>query len=403
VAEPGWLDLAPDEPFGLDNLPYGIFGEGSDDRRVGVAIGAYVLDAAAVAERLAPGLVDLLARPTLNALLAAGAPRWHELRERLREWLTAPAAREVVASHLRGVAAVRLHLPFDVADYVDFYSSLHHAENVGRIFRPDQPPLLPNWRHVPVAYHGRAGTVVVSGTPIRRPWGQRRSPGQERPEFGPSTRLDIEAEVGFVVGPPTEPGRRVGPAEFEEFVFGVCLVNDWSARDIQSWEYVPLGPFQGKSFATSVSPWIVPVAALEAARVPAPPQDPPVLEHLVDPPRWTMNITLAVELNGHTVSEPPFAGMYWTPAQQLAHLTANGARLRTGDLYASGTVSGPERHQRGSLLELSWNGKTPLELPDGSTRTFLLDGDQVTIRATAPGPGESVIGFGSVTGTIVPG
>ncbi|HEY7225650.1 MAG TPA: fumarylacetoacetase [Micromonosporaceae bacterium] len=404
MTEAGWLELPPQTPYGLANLPYGVFSTHSRPswRRVGVAIGEQVLDVAALADRLAPGLVDLLARPSLNALLAAGPGRWRELRARLRDWLTDAGARAAVTPSLIDATSVELHLPFEVADYVDFYSSAHHAENVGRIFRPDQPPLLPNWRHVPIAYHGRAGTVVVSGTPIRRPYGQRKPPGQELPGFGPSLRLDIEAEVGFVVGPGTEPGRRVSPDEFEDFVFGVCLVNDWSARDIQSWEYVPLGPFQGKSFATSVSPWIVPLPALDAARVGAPPQDPPVLAHLVESRRSTFDITLAVQLNGHRVSEPPFAGLYWTPAQQLAHLTANGARLRTGDLYASGTVSGAERNQRGSLLELAWNGREPIELPDGTTRSFLLDGDRVSISATAPGPGGSVIGFGSVEGEILP-
>jgi fumarylacetoacetase len=401
VADPDWLELPSDSPFGLENLPYGVFSLGSGARRMGIAVGEYVLDVAAVADRLSPALLDVVARPTLGALLAAGRQRWREVRARVRDWLTDPAARGVVAPHLIDRTGVDLHLPFEVADYVDFYSSAHHAENVGRIFRRDQPPLLPNWRHLPVAYHGRAGTVVVSGTPIARPYGQYKVPGQELPDFGPTRRLDIEAEVGFVVGPATDLGRRVTPAEFDDLVFGVCLVNDWSARDIQSWEYVPLGPFQGKSFATSVSPWIVPVDALQAARVEAPPQDPPVLAHLNQSPRWTFDITLALDLNGHRIAEPPFATLYWTPAQQLAHLTANGARLRTGDLFASGTVSGPQRYQYGSLLELSWNGQQPIELPDGTARSFLLDGDRVTISATAPGPGGSVIGFGEVSGEIL--
>jgi fumarylacetoacetase len=412
VADQTWLDLPSDSPFGLENLPYGVFSIGSGERRVGIAVGEQVLDVAAVADRLSPELVDVLARPTLGRLLAAGPRRWQEVRARVRDWLIDPAARAVVTAHLIDRTRVDLHLPFEVADYVDFYSSAHHAENVGRIFRPDQAPLLPNWRHLPVAYHGRAGTVVVSGTPIVRPHGQfvelasrttghSRVPGQDRPDFGPTRRLDIEAEVGFVVGPATELGRRVGPDEFDNFVFGVCLVNDWSARDIQSWEYVPLGPFQGKSFATSVSPWIVPVEALHAARVTAPTQDPPVLAHLEQSPRWTFDITLAVDLNGHRIAEPPFATLYWTPAQQLAHLTANGARLRTGDLFASGTVSGPQRHQFGSLLELSWNGQQPIELPDGTNRSFLLDGDRVAISARAPGPSGSVIGFGEVYGEIL--
>jgi fumarylacetoacetase len=294
-----------------------------------------------------------------------------------------------------------MHLPFEVADYVDFYSSRHHAENVGRMFRPDAEPLTPNWRHLPIGYHGRAGTVVVSGTPVRRPCGQFLVPGDDVPAFGPSRRLDFEAEVGFVVGVPTEAGTRVPVGDFADHVFGVCLVNDWSARDVQAWEYVPLGPFLGKSFLTSVSPWVVPLAALEAARTPPPARDPlPRLYLRDDEHPWGLDLTLEVRLNGEVVSRPPFAGQYWTAAQQLAHLTVNGASLRTGDLFASGTVSGPERDQRGSLLELSWNGQEPLTLADGSARTFLEDGDEVTISATAPGVGGSRICFGEVSGRV---
>jgi fumarylacetoacetase len=295
---------------------------------------------------------------------------------------------------------VRLRLPFEVADYVDFYSSLDHATNLGRLFRPDSEPLLPNWRSLPVGYHGRSGTVVASGTPIVRPRGQRR--GDPTPVYGPSTRLDIETEVGFVVGVPSKLGTSLSTADFRDHVFGVVLVNDWSARDIQAWEYVPLGPFLGKSFATSISPWVVPLDALEAARIPPPVQEPAPLPYLADVEPWGLDLQLVVTLNGHPVSRPPFAGMYWTPAQQLAHLTANGASVRTGDLYASGTVSGPERDQRGSLIELTWGGAEPLKLPDGSTRVFLEDGDTVSIRASAPGAGGSRIGFGEVTGTILP-
>jgi fumarylacetoacetase len=268
---------------------------------------------------------------------------------------------------------------------VDFYSSEHHATNVGRLFRPGQPPLPPNWKHLPIGYHGRAGTVVVSGTGIRRPWGQRRVG-----DTGPTERLDIEAEVGFVVGVPSTLGEAVPASRFAEHVFGVVLVNDWSARDIQAWEYQPLGPFLGKSFATSISAWVTPLDALAEAWVPAPPQDPPVVDYLAEPERKGLDLRLEVEWNGQVVSRPPFRTMYWTPAQQLAHLTVNGASLRTGDLYASGTVSGPERAESGSLLELTWGER------------FLADGDSVTIRATAPGPGGTVIALGEVTGTIQP-
>jgi fumarylacetoacetase len=297
---------------------------------------------------------------------------------------------------------VALHLPFTVADYVDFYCSLDHASNVGRIFRPDAEPLLPNWRHLPIGYHGRAGTVVVSGTPVVRPCGQRRPPGAEAPTFGPSVRLDIEAEVGFVVGVGSPLGERVPIEAFADHVFGVVLLNDWSARDIQAWEYQPLGPFLGKSFATSISPWVVPLEALDAARVAGPAQDPEPLPYLRRPEPWALDLSIEVTLNGTVVSRPPFATMYWTPDQMLAHLTVNGASTRTGDLYASGTVSGPDPSQRGSLIELTWNGTEPLVLADGSERSFLDDGDTVTISATAPAADGTRLTLGEVTGTIHP-
>jgi len=269
------------------------------------------------------------------------------------------------------------------------------------MFRPGSPPLTPNWKHLPIGYHGRSGTVAVSGTPVVRPNGQRKEPSDTAPTFGPSRRLDIEAEVGFVVGAPSQLGTAVPVGAFAEHVFGVCLVNDWSSRDLQSWEYVPLGPFLGKSFLTSISPWVVPLAALQVARVDPPAREPALLPYLDDAARWGLDISLEVRLNGEVVSRPPFASMYWTPAQQLAHMTVNGASIRTGDLFASGTVSGPERGQRGSFIELSWGGTEPLTLNDGSTRSFLQDGDEVTITATAPGTGGGRISFGEVTGGIV--
>jgi fumarylacetoacetase len=292
-------------------------------------------------------------------------------------------------------------LPFTVADYVDFYASEQHATNVGRIFRPDGDPLTPNWKHLPIGYHGRAGTVVVSGTDVIRPCGQART-ADGAIRFGPSQRLDIEAEVGFVVGTGTRLGRRAPVAAFRDHVFGICLVNDWSARDIQAWEYVPLGPFLGKSFATSVSAWITPLDALDGAWTTPPPRDPPVLPYLTDSATPAgLDLTLEVSLNGTVISRPPFASMYWTPAQMLAHLTVNGASLRPGDLFASGTVSGPEQGQRGSLLELSWNGANQVKLDDGSTRGFLEDSDEVVLRASAAtrrGP----IELGEVRGRVRP-
>jgi fumarylacetoacetase len=389
-----WLGLPADTGFGLDNLPYGIFSTAGTEPRTGIAIGDSVLDLAAVTGD------PIHATGSLNAFMARGPGAWRALRHRLTTWLTDEAHRDDVEPHLVPRDEVTLHLPFEVADYVDFYSSQHHAENLGRMFRPDSPPLTPNWKHLPIGYHGRAGTVAVSGTPVVRPSGQRKAPSDDLPSFGPSQRLDIEAEVGFVVGTPSRLGSGVPLAAFPEHVFGVCLVNDWSARDLQAWEYVPLGPFLGKSFLTSVSPWVVPLAALGAARTAPPPRDVPLLPYLDDASSaWGFDITLEVRLNGELVSRPPFGEMYWTPAQQLAHMTVNGAGLRTGDLYASGTVSGPRGDQRGSFIELSWNGRQPLTLPDGSTRTFLEDGDVITITATAPTAGGR-LSFGEVTGKV---
>lgn len=398
-----WLDVPADSPFPVQNLPYGVFSPPDELPRVGVALGDHVLDLAplAAAEGLDGGHVFESA--SLNPFMALGRPAWTAVRSWLTELLTHDGYRDLVESHLIRRDEVALHLPFEVADYVDFYSSEHHARNIGRLFRPDTEPLTPNWRHLPIGYHGRAGTVVVSGTEVVRPSGQRKAPDADAPSYGPSLRLDIEAEVGFVVGVPTPLGTAVATADFAEHVFGVCLVNDWSARDLQAWEYVPLGPFLGKSFATSVSPWVVPLEALEHARVDGPEQDPAVLPYLRRDEPWGLDLALEVAWNGTTVARPPFAGMYWTPDQQLAHLTVNGASLRTGDLYASGTVSGPERDQRGSFLELSWNGTEPVTLTDGSNRSFLEDGDEVSISAWAPGAGDTRIGFGAVTGRVVPG
>ncbi|MCV2487821.1 fumarylacetoacetase [Geodermatophilus sp. YIM 151500] len=392
-----WLDLPADTVFGPANLPYGVFSTPGTAPRTGVAIGDFVLDLAGVTGD------PVHATGTLDAFMAQGPASWREVRDLVTRWLADPAHRGAVEPHLRPRTDVTLRLPFSVGDYVDFYSSQHHAENLGRMFRPDSEPLTPNWRHLPIGYHGRSGTVRVSGTPVRRPCGQRRAPGDPVPSFGPSQRLDIEAEVGFVVGVPSELGAPVPVHAFADHVFGVCLVNDWSARDLQAWEYVPLGPFLGKSFLTSIAPWVVPLAALGAARVAAPPRDPEPLPYLRDDGHpWGLDITLEVRLNGELVSRPPFGQLYWTPAQQLAHMTVNGASLRTGDLFASGTVSGARRDQRGSFIELSWNGQEPLALADGTSRTFLEDGDVVTISGTAPGPDGTRIGFGEVSGQVVP-
>ncbi|MBO4208830.1 fumarylacetoacetase [Micromonospora echinofusca] len=395
-----WVEGAAGSPYGVHNLPYGVFRHDGREPRIGVRIGDLVLDLAGAE---AAGLVlaaGALGQPTLNAFLALGRPQWTSVRQRIVELLTGPEHRSAVEPLLVPVADIELVMPFQVGDYVDFYSSEQHASNVGQIFRPGQPPLLPNWKHLPIGYHGRGGTVVVSGTPVTRPCGQRATP--DGPVFGPSVRLDIEAEVGFVVGVPSALGEPVGVDDFAQYVFGVVLVNDWSARDIQAWEYQPLGPFLGKSFATSVSGWVVPLDALADAWTPAPAQDPPVLDYLRDVPHLGLDLRLTVSWNGTEVARPPFAGMYWTPAQQLAHLTVNGASVRTGDLFASGTVSGERRDQVGSFLELTWGGQEPVQLADGQSRTFLADGDTVTISATAPGPDGTTVGLGEVTGTIRP-
>ena len=333
-----------------------------------------VVPGAGVCARVNGRVVDLRAlderlfgSQSLVPFMARGPELWGVMHDRVRA-LGGPE-----------LDPAELGLPFEVADYVDFYSSLHHATNLGRMFRPDAEPLLPNWRHLPVGYHGRAGTVVVSGTPVRRPCGQRKPPDVDMPSFGPSVRLDIELEAGFVIGSPSRLGEPVPVERALEHVFGMVLVNDWSARDVQAWEYQPLGPFLGKSFATSVSAWVTPLGELEAHVVAGEPQEPEPLPYLREAP-WAYDIPLEVELNGTVVARSNTRHLYWSVAQQIAHLTANGASLRTGDLLASGTISGPGRDERGSLIELSWNGTEPIELADGSTRSFLEDGDEVVLR-----------------------
>ena len=399
-----WVSVPPRSPFPLANLPLGVFSTPENPRpRIGVAIGSQILDAGALAARENAPFASALAAPTLNPFLALGRSAWSEVRAWLTQRLGDGRQRAAVEPLLAPQQLARMHLPFEVADYVDFYASEHHASNLGRILRPGQEPLLPNWKHLPVGYHGRAGTVVVSGTEIVRPCGQRKAPDAAAPTFGSSARLDFEAEVGFVVGVSSTLGEAVPLARFREHVFGVCLVNDWSARDIQAFEYVPLGPFLGKSFATSISPWIVSLDALEAARTAPPLRSQPLLAHLDDAAfPFALDLGLEVRLNGHLIARPPFAGMYWTAPQMLAHLTSNGAGLRTGDLFASGTVSGPEKRQRGSLIELSWGGTEPVLLPSGASRTFLEDGDELAISASAPGPHGERIGFGEVRGHIAP-
>ncbi|MFI5780991.1 fumarylacetoacetase [Nocardia sp. NPDC051570] len=384
------IEIADDSLFGPENLPYGVFAPAAGDFRAGVRIGDSVVDLAVLLDD------STFAQPTLNAFLAQGPGRWREVRDRVRDGVTG----EITAAAVHSVDSVRLKLPVTIGDYVDFYASIDHATNLGRLLRPDGEPLLPNWRHLPVGYHGRSGTVVVSGTEIARPTGQRRTPSGT-PDFGPTKRLDIEAELGFVIGVGSELGERIPTEEFAEHVFGVALVNDWSARDIQGWEYQPLGPFLGKSFATSMAAWVTPLAALREARVPLPGQDPEPLPYLRERESWGLDLDLAVRWNGELVATPPYRRMYWSPAQMLAHLTVNGASTRPGDLYASGTISGPERDQRGSFMELSWGGSESVAV-NGEKRTFLEDGDEVVITATAPGADGRRIGLGEVGGRILP-
>ncbi len=399
-----WLELPPEHPFGLAALPYGSYtaAHHASDYRVGVAIGDHVLDLTTASERLLPARAHLFRAGSLDDFLAAGDLAWAQMRDSLTAWLSDDQCRSAIEDLLVPAATAKLRLPFAVADFVDFYASENHAANVGRIFRPGAEPLPASWKHQPIGYHGRAGSVVVSGTGVRRPCGQSRPPGADAPSFGPSARLDFEAELGFVVGARSHLGDPVPVSRFTEHVFGVCLVNDWSARDIQSFETVPLGPFAGKSFATTVSPWVLPLAALQHARVRSPSADASLQSYLTETADWGLEIDFEVRLNGSVISRPPYASMYWSPAQMLAHLTANGAAVRTGDLYASGTISGPEAGQRGSLLELGWNGTVPVCLPDGTSRSWLLDEDEVTITASAPGPEGVRIGLGSATGAVLP-
>jgi fumarylacetoacetase len=399
-----WLQLPPEHPFGLAALPYGSYTapDHAADCRVGVAVGDRVLDLTTAAERLLPARAHLFRAGSLDDFLASGDLAWAHVRDSLIAWLSGDQYRSAIEDLLVPAAAVSLRLPFALADFVDFYCSENHAANAGRMFRPGAEPLPANWKHQPIGYHSRAGSVVVSGTGVRRPWGQSRPPGADGPSFGPSARLDFEAELGFVVGPSSHLGEPVPLSRFTEHVFGVVLVNDWSARDIQAFETVPLGPFLGKSFATTVSPWVLPLAALQHARIRPPSADARLQDYLTETADWGLDIDFEVQFNGRVISRPPYATMYWSPAQMLAHLTVNGAALRTGDLYASGTVSGPEPGQRGSLIELGWNGTTPISLPDGTSRSWLLDGDEVTITASAPGPDGVRIGLGSATGAIRP-
>lgn len=379
--------------FPPESLPYGVFSTDGTERRVGVAIEDDILDLTTIALSAPEGT---FAMASLNPFLALGEPAWATVRSEIADAVTKGDGVRLPRTE------ASLHRPIDIGDYVDFYSSIDHATNVGKLFRPGSEALLPNWRHLPVGYHGRSGTVVVSGTDVRRPLGQRR--GDTGPEFGPSVALDFELEVGFVTGNANRLGEPVPVEEAERHIFGVCLVNDWSARDLQAWEYQPLGPFLGKSFATTISPWIVPLPALATARIDPPPQDPPVLPYLRTSGPTALDLRLEVELipagasTGTVITRTSFADMYWTMAQQLAHATINGATARAGDLFASGTVSGTEPGTLGCLLEITGNGAVPVTLDDGSIRTYLEDGDAVVTRGWCGS--DPVISLGECVGTV---
>lgn len=419
MLELSWFESANRETsdFPLNNLPHGVFSRRDapeSGRRLGIAIGDSVMDITALANEgvvEAPaGARNALVQPGWNGFMACGPRAWRDFRARLRELLAADGPetdRATVSRALVPLKDVDLHLPFVVAEFTDFYSGRHHATNVGTMFRGAENALPPNWLHIPAGYNGRASTVVVSGTPVRRPWGQLKPPERAVPEFAPCRRFDFELEMGAVVGLPSTIGQPVNVAEAETMIFGYVVLNDWSARDIQTWEYRPLGPFQAKATATTISPWIVTRAALEPFRVSGPERDPELLPYLLEPGPMMFDIDLDVTLrpdgaaSDTILTQTNFRELYYSSAQQICHHTSSGCRMRTGDLIGSGTISGPNRENRGSLLELSWGGKEPVSLASGGTRAFLEDGDCVNMTGRAQGDGFR-LGFGSCEGTVFP-
>ena len=405
------VDIPPSSDFSIHNLPFGIFSIGRKKTRVGIAIGDYILDLYAVAEL---GHFADLQIPKkvfnseyLNDFIALGKVKTNEVRRIVSELLAdenSPLKNQVAVLENRLEAT--MHLPIKVGDYTDFYSSMEHATNIGKMFRDPENALLPNWKHLPVGYHGRASSIIVSGQPIRRPKGQTIPKGATQPVFKPSARLDFELEMGFVIGKESNLGQPISTSKAEDYIFGLVLFNDWSARDIQKWEYVPLGPFLGKSFASSISPWVVPLEAFDPFRVAGPIQAPKVLPYLQYKGLRNYNINLTVgivpeEGTEQVVCQSNFKYMYWNMSQQLAHHTINGCNVNVGDLMASGTISGKDKNSYGSMLELSWSGTKPLSMNDGSTRTFIEDGDTVVMRGYAEKDGIRV-GFGEVSGKILP-
>lgn len=403
-----WLDIPIDSDFSIYNLPFGIFSKKKGKTRAGIAIGNRIVDLAALAEA---ELIDVspfvFRQSTLNEFIGLGKKVTNKVRldvQRLLIDTDSPLKEKPEMLVLQ--SDVQMHLPVHVGDYTDFYSSIEHATNVGKMFRDPDNALLPNWRHIPVGYHGRASSIVVSGTPIKRPKGQLMPKGATSPVFKASGRLDFELEMGFITGKNTQLGTSVSTNDAEDYIFGLALLNDWSARDIQKWEYVPLGPFLGKNFGSSISPWIVTIEALAPFKVSGPKQDPEVLPYLKYEGNRNYDVQLEVALrpeNGEeqTVSTSNFKYMYWNMAQQLAHHTINGCNINIGDVMASGTISGTDESSYGSMLEISWGGSKPISLKDGSTRTFIEDHDTVIMRGFAEKDGIKV-GFGEVSGTILP-
>jgi fumarylacetoacetase len=416
-----WVMVPPESHFPIQNLPYGVFRRRmrrpSDAAHIGVAIGDMVLDLHVLShhhllERESVYASTPFLAPTLNAFLAAGPGCWSEMRTAISRLLQYdnPALRDNARLREQALIAradVEMLLPADIGDYTDFYSSKEHATNVGTMLRGPDQALQSNWLHLPVAYHGRASSIVVSGTDLHRPFGQMKADDAPAPTFGPSRFVDFELEMGYFIGPGNPLAQPIPITEASRHIFGMVLLNDWSARDIQKWEYVPLGPFLAKNFGTSISPWVVPLAALEPFRCAGPVQEPETLPYLRSPGDWSFDIHLAVTLQGAKMEQPQrictsnFKHLYWNVCQQLAHHAVNGCNLRPGDLLASGTISGPIPDSYGSLLELAWKGTRPIAFANGETRTSLLDGDRVTMTGWSQGDGYRV-GFGEVTGRILP-
>ena len=408
-----FINVAPDSHFPIQNLPYGVFSANGLAPRVGVAIGSHILDLWELEQDGRLDLVELgtFAAGSLNHFMSLGPGVWSKTRARISELLRHDNPELRDNKELRKLALVpmeraKLHLPFGVSGYTDFYSSKEHATNVGVMFRGKDNALQPNWLHMPIGYNGRASTVVVSGTPVRRPRGQLKPPTADVPSFGPCKRLDFELEMGVVVGQPSVMGEMLSEKQAEEMIFGFVILNDWSARDIQQWEYVPLGPFQAKVFATSISPWVVTREALAPFRLHGPAQDPKPLPYLQQTQPNNYDMALEVDLRAapmnaaKNISRTNFKYMYWSSVQQLVHHASSGCAMNVGDLLGSGTISGPEKDQRGSLLEISWNGTEPVELAEGVKRAFLEDGDSLVMRGWCQGDGYRV-GFGEVEGTIL--